>query len=252
MKGAIGNFKELIKEQAISSQELLKQQAEMFKKIMCDSREDIYKVIDTKEQCWKSEQMVMANEIDFWKNKCAGLEKRVEKLESGLGSTNNDVERVKDVVDEVESYSRRSCLIFSNIKSITDKSNEEIVIDTFKEKLGLTEASKEWIDNCHRLGKPDEAVNFGDNPQKMIVKFSAGKYREAVWQNKGKLRRTNIRITEQLTKRRGNILKKCIDEINCDKWVYTNNCNVLVRIGEDNPIPIKNVQDLEQLKRRYC
>ena len=242
----------LIKEQAVNHQQLMKQQADVFKSLLNESNENVKELIDTRYDILKNEQVVMAKDLEFFKEKCMFLEKRVNELESGIGSTRNEVEKVKEEVDEIESYSRRSCLIFSSVKSVADMSNNEVMIRMFKEKLGLTEAKEEWIDNCHRLGKPDEAVNFTDNPQRMIVKFSAGKYREAVWRNKGNLKRTNIRITEQLTKRRGAILKKCIDEISCDKWVFTNNCNVLVRFGDETPIPVKNSHDLEQLKRRYC
>lgn len=245
-------FRILLKEQAKSNQELLKQQTDVFKSLLGEFSGNLNTLIDARYDSMKNEQMAMAKEIDFWKNKCTSLEKRVGMLESGFGSTRSDIEKVKEEVDEIESYSRRSCLIFSNIKSQSDMSNEELVVNTFKEKLGLTNANSDWIDNCHRLGKPDEALNFTDNPQRMIIKFSAGKYREAVWRSKGNLKKTNIRITEQLTKRRGQILKKCIEEINCDKWVFTNNCNVLVRFGEDNPVPVKTINDLEQLKRRYC
>ena len=80
------------------------------------------------------------------------------------------------------------------------------------------------------------------------MKFSAGKYREAVWRSKGKLKSTNIIMTEQLTKKRSILLKKCIEEINGEKWVFTNNCNVLVRSGDDIPIHIKNSRQHENVK----
>ena len=112
-------------------------------------------------------------------------------------------------------------------------------------KLELTDADHSWIDNAHRLGKPDESSS---NVRRMIVKLSAGKYREAVWRKKGKLKQTNIIMTEQLTKKRSIILKKCIDELSGEKWVFTNNCNVLVRFGEDVPIHVKNLKQLENLK----
>ena len=113
-------------------------------------------------------------------------------------------------------------------------------------KLELTSADSSWIDNCHRLGKPDESQ--GNNVRRMIVKFAAGKYREAVWRSKGKLKSTNIIMTEQLTKKRSVLLKKCIEEISGEKWVFTNYCNVLVRFGEDVPIHVKNLKHLENVK----
>ena len=81
----------------------------------------------------------------------------------------------------------------------------------------------------------------------MIVKFTKGKFRDSIWLNKAKLKNSNIIITEQLTRRCGQLLKKCISDIKKDKWVFTNNGNVLVRFGDDYPIHIKNEKDIQRL-----
>ena len=193
-----------------------------------------------------NEVLSLAREVKDLKDENKRLIKRVEVLETNQGITKADLEKVQDDVDEVESYSRRSCLIFSNIPNESEKSDEEQVLSVLQSKLELTSADSSWIDNAHRLGKPEE--NTGSNVRRMIVKFSAGKFREAVWRNKGKLKNTNIIMTEQLTKKRSILLKKCIEEINGEKWVFTNNCNVLVRFGDDIPIHIKNSRQLENVK----
>ena len=52
-------------------------------------------------------------------------------------------------------------------------------------------------------------------------------------------------ITEQLTKWRGQLLRKCISDIKKDKWGFTNKGNVLVRFeGEAVPIQIRNEKDI--------
>ena len=235
-------YKDLITQQSIANQKVLQQQTESFKTIISEFLVSINQSVDTKCNAVSSDLVNLAKDFEALKEEHKKLQKRMEALESSQGSTRADLEKVQDDVDEVESYSRRSCLIFSNIPTDASKTDEEQVLNVLQTKLQLTEANASWIDNCHRLGKPDE------NNRRTIVKFAAGKYREAVWRNKGKLKSTNIIMTEQLTKKRSILLKKCIEEISGEKWVFTNNCNVLVRFGEDVPIHIKNLKQLENVK----
>ena len=239
-------YKDMITQQSVVNQNLLKQQTESFKAIVSEFLVSINQSTDTKCNAVSSDVVSLAKEFENLKEENKRLQKRVEVLETSQGTTRADLEKVQDEVDEVESYSRRSCLIFSNIPNETSKTDEEQVLHMMQTKLELTSADSSWIDNCHRLGKPDESQ--GNNVRRMIVKFAAGKYREAVWRSKGKLKPTNIIMTEQLTKKRSILLKKCIEEISGEKWVFTNNCNVLVRFGEDVPIHVKNLKHLEYVK----
>ena len=240
-------YKDLINQQSLTNQNILKQQTDSFKSIIGEFLTSINNSVDTKCNAVSNDVMGLAKEIETLKQERTQLLSRISALETALGTTRADLDKVQDDVDEVEAYSRRSCLIFSNLPSEGNKSDEELVLDMMNNKLELADANSSWIDNAHRLGKPEEGTT---SIRKMIVKFSSGKYREAVWRSKGKLKTTNIIMTEQLTKKRSVLLKKCIDEISGEKWVFTNNGNVLVRIGEDLPIHIKNIKHLENVKNR--
>ena len=67
--------------------------------------------MDTKCNAVSSDLVNLAKDFEALKEEHKKLQKRMEALESSQGSTRADLEKVQDDVDEVESYSRRSCLI---------------------------------------------------------------------------------------------------------------------------------------------
>ena len=94
--------------------------------------------MDTKCNTVSSEVVNLDKKFEKLKEPNIKLVKRVKDLESNQGTTSADIEKLQDDVDEVESYSRRSCLIFSNIPNNTTKSDEEQVLDMMYSKLQST------------------------------------------------------------------------------------------------------------------
>ena len=72
--------------------------------------------------------------------------------------------------DEVEQYSRRSCLIMTCVKESQEESTDKIVLDIFLNNLGVRLDLSE-IDRSHRLGqkKADQDRNVSNRP--IIIKF---------------------------------------------------------------------------------
>ena len=178
-------YKDMFTQQSIINQNILKQQTDAFKGIIGEFLASINQSVDTKCNAVSSDVVSLARDFEILKEENKKLKKRVEDLESKHGTTRADLEKVQDEVDEVESYSRRSCLILSNIPNDSSKSDEEQVLHLLQTKLELTGAEPSWIDNCHRLGKPDESPTY--NVRRMIVKFSAGKYRVGSMAQQGEI-----------------------------------------------------------------
>ena len=221
----------------------------------------VEKLITKTEQCFNVKLDKQGADIFNNAKKCEELEKvnkelrkDFERMEQKIGVLISNQEKHKEELDEVESYSRRDCLIFSNLKPIEGQTDEQVFLKFCDEYFHDLNVSTSWVDKLHRLkSKFDTQANnqvqvSSDKPDRMIVKFSRGMYRDSIWQNKSKLKNSNIVITEQLTKWRGQLLKKCINDIKKDKWVFTNNCNVLVRFeGDSVPIHIRNESDILRL-----
>ena len=245
------NIMKLLKYFERSSERLYNQITSNFEKL-------VDKLITKTEQCFNVRLDKQGNDIFNNTKKCEELEKENKQLrkdyvnlEQKIGVILSNQEKHKEDLDEIEAYSRRECLIFSNLKPIEGKSDMEVFLKFCDEYFSDLSVNESWIDKLHRLRTKSDTQNSNQTsvtnvkPDRMIVKFSRGMYRDNIWQNKAKLKNSNIMITEQLTKWRGQLLRKCISDIKKGKWVFTNNGNVLVRFeSEAVPIQIRNEKDI--------
>ena len=245
------NTMKLLKYYERSSERLYDQMTSNFEKL-------VDKLITKTEQCFNLRLDKQGNDIFNNTKKCEELEKETKQLrkdyvnlEQKIGVILSNQEKHKEDLDEIEAYSRRECLIFSNLKPIEGKSDMEVFLKFCEEYFSDLSVNESWVDKLHRLRTKSDTQNSNQTsvtnvkPDRMIVKFSRGMYRDNIWQNKAKLKNSNIMITEQLTKWRGQLLRKCISDIKKDKWVFTNKGNVLVRFeGEAVPIQIRNEKDI--------
>ena len=249
--GENSNIMKLLKYFERSSERLYNQITSNFEKL-------VDKLITKTEQCFNLRLDKQGNDIFNNTKKCEELEKETKQLrkdyvnlEQKIGVILSNQEKHKEDLDEIEAYSRRECLIFSNLKPIEGKSDMEVFLKFCEEYFSDLSVNESWVDKLHRLRTKSDTQNSNQTsvtnvkPDRMIVKFSRGMYRDNIWQNKAKLKNSNIMITEQLTKWRGQLLRKCISDIKKDKWVFTNKGNVLVRFeGEAVPIQIRNEKDI--------
>ena len=245
------NIMKLLKYFERSSERLYNQITSNFEKL-------VDKLITKTEQCFNVRLDKQGNDIFNNTKKCEELEKETKQLrkdyvnlEQKIGVILSNQEKHKEDLDEIEAYSRRECLISSNLKPIEGKSDMEVFLKFCEEYFSDLSVNESWVDKLHRLRTKSDTQNSNQTsvtnvkPDRMIVKFSRGMYRDNIWQNKAKLKNSNIMITEQLTKWRGQLLRKCISDIKKDKWVFTNKGNVLVRFeGEAVPIQIRNEKDI--------
>ena len=248
------NVMKLLKYFERSTEKLLNRITDNFEKL-------VERLITKTEQCFNVKFDKQGADIFSNTKKCEELEKQniqlrkdLDQMKQTVGVLVSNQEKQKEELDEIESYSRRECLIISNLKPMEGKSDLEVFLKFCGEFFPDLNVNQSWIDKLHRLKSKFETQSSNQTPvssarpDRMIVKFSRGMYRDSIWQNKSKLKDSNIMITEQLTKRRGQLLKKCISDIKKDKWVFTNNCNVLVRFeGDSVPIHIKNEKDILRL-----
>ena len=115
------------------------------------------------------------------------------------------VESVKGCLDRQEQYSRRNCLLIHGLPESKNENTDELVIDTIKEKMG-EEIEKDEIDTSHRLGTP----NNNGKSRPIIIKFVRYNTRYRIFKNKKKGK--SISVTESLTKKRKEALKKARED----------------------------------------
>ena len=133
--------------------------------------------------------------------------------------------------DEVEQYSRRSCLIMTCVKEGQEESTDKIVLDIFLNNLGVRFDLSE-IDRSHRLGpkKTDLDRNVSNRP--IIIKFISYRSRQKVYKVKKKLKDSSYSIFDNLTKRRSSLqsVSWILAEFNFNRGLqrlYTGTCIIL-------------------------
>lgn len=170
----------------------------------------------------------------------------------------NRIEDLETRLEEMEQYSRRTCLKFSGIPEAKENETEdtdqlvlqvinESILKNIDEKLSL-----KHIGRSHRLGKRNPDV-----PRNIIVRFSTYRYRALVYRNKRNLKERNdnpnnkskIYVNEALTARRVNLFKKARKLYN-DKLIkncWTSDGRIFVRNKSDTQtVLISTEADLSQ------
>ena len=123
------------------------------------------------------------------------------------------IESLKGSLDRQEQYSRRNCLLIHGLPESKKESADELVIDTIKEKMG---EEIDEIDPSHRLG----ATKSNGKTRPIIIKFARYNTRCRIFKIKKKLKGKSISVTESLTKKRMEALKKAREEYGFENVSY--------------------------------
>ena len=127
------------------------------------------------------------------------------------------MENLREVIDDIEQYSRRNYLLFVE----KDYENTDLLIlDTCRESMGI-ELCLQDIDRSHRIGMktqrkvlPEPEENGQLKHQKVrpiIVKFTLYRRRQQVFSAKKDLKGKHVGISENLTKIRQRIFNLARD-----------------------------------------
>ena len=168
------------------------------------------------------------------------LEQRVTDLETANTA-------LRDDSDAQEQYSRRNCH-----EGQTDTT--DAVLSLCNSQLGL-ELNRGHIDRSHRLGYRSETTTPADSqpkPRPVIVKLTSYETRKAIYTNKRKLKGTRFVVTENLTKRRAELLRKArtIDGIT-STWTIDGRIVCLLSNGRKETVQTdSDLASVRQLCRR--
>ena len=188
----------------------------------------------------------------------------IEPIKRELTQLQTEVKQQTLRNDDLEQYSRRSCLRVSGIVETTNEDVNKIVLD-LGTRVGAN-ISPEDIDRAHRVGMPVDAgavvegagIDISDQPREqhrnreIIIKFSNYGARLRFLKGRAALRDQNakIYINEDLTKKRKNIVYECRKlkkaKIITKTWVY--NGNVYVQDRSDNKVRVTSIEDIDNLR----
>lgn len=196
----------------------------------------------------------VAQKIEPLKNELAEVKKALSDLQ-------RTVSDMSTKTDDLEQYSRRSCLRISGIAERDDEDVTQLVLN-LANRVGA-DIDQDDIDRAHRVGRKMNAAETGEatgRPRRqnfrreIIVKFHSHGARLQLLKGRAKLReeRANIYINEDLTKFRRTLfyesrqLKK--NKSIKKTWVYGG--NVYIQDLNDSKLCVTSFSDLEALRVR--
>ena len=180
------------------------------------------------------------------------LESKVETLAEEKSLLKRRVDKLTKDLDEMEQYSRRSCLIFVGIKETGDipENTDKVSLDVCNNKLGLN-LTQEAIDRSHRLGpvrevRIEQGNEVNPSPRSIIVKFTNYHNRSMVFLiSKRKLKGSPVSIMENLTARRVKLMQQAKALFGHKQdWSLDGR---LFAVKERKKIRIKREEDLKKL-----
>ena len=183
--------------------------------------------------------------VSLNQNELEGIKNENKRLETELSILRETVDTFRLSLDDLEQYSRRSCLRISGIRESLNEDTDKIVLDVAKD-IGAS-ISPSDIDRSHRVGKPRDG-----KPREIIVKMSTYKARQTLISNRKKLKdtRRNVYINEDLTKARKNIAFECRkllkDQRINQTWTYDG--RIFLRDKSDIKLCISSTKDLDKFR----
>ena len=160
---------------------------------------------------------------------------------------------LQDELDAAEQYSRCHCLVFHGIPEEKGEKTSDKMMGIIHNILKIDSVSQGDIDRSHRMGKFNKPLtrrqtrSSGNQAARpIIVKFKGYDSRNDVFKVKRNLKGSNILITENLTKKRYVLLKKCFDSLGKGN-VWTYDGRITIKLHDNSYFIINSESDLLSL-----
>lgn len=132
------------------------------------------------------------------------VDKKFKEMEVRLEELEEENERLKGALNDLEQYGRRNNLRIYGLnknrnKNIEEKDLEKEVVNEINLKM-----------KCNIVGSQIEACHYMDKGKSsVIIKFTSRKTRDLVFSNKKLLKGSQLSVAEDLSKRNYILLKNC-------------------------------------------
>ena len=211
--------------------------------------------------------------IDFQNNELFNVNKRMDTADKQVADLVRENSALKDSVksllsrlealtvslEELEQYTRSDNLMVFGVPLPIDGSKEgdltQVVVDTLNRNLGNVQINKEHISIAHRTSAnrstPNAAGHPGNQanrPPPIIVRFSHRETRNNLLLNRRLLKGKPVSISEQLTIRRAQLLRKAGELVSQKKLdsTWSHDGRILVKSTTNRIHVINSDTDLVQ------
>ena len=127
-----------------------------------------------------------------------------DSMKNDMVNMNEKIEKLERIVDRLEQYSCRNCLLLHAIAESERENTDDLVLETLNEKLHV-DLTLSDLDRTHRISQKKASSN---KPRAAIIKFVSYNMRKKNFLKKNRLKGTQVSTTESLTAKRMGILKE--------------------------------------------
>ena len=167
-------------------------------------------------------------------------DEKIQILESKIELKNNLIEKLLVKTDDVEQYSRRSCLRINGVAYDESKSEDvsSLVADCYK-SVGVA-FDPNCIDRCHRIGKPITNTTTGQVTKQIIVRYQSWNSRTSFYKKRPKWKpgQNSFSVSLDLTQRRYGLLKyakEAIKSYPSVDFVFADvNCSLALKLNDNS------------------
>ena len=149
-------------------------------------------------------------------------------------------------IDDIEQYSRRSCLVVTGVPEKEEENTDDIILNTATQKLGIKLELHE-IAKSHRLGTKKESKEGQPIHRPIIVKIVSDRSKQKLFHQKKKLKGTGISIFGNLTQRRAQLMKE-VKRIAGVRNVWSNDGNIFTFNHFGKIVKVTRNEDLKKVK----
>lgn len=209
----------------------------------------------------QSNELFEANKrIDALEKKLNNAELDNAALRDSLKGLNARIDSANSVNDDLEQYMRGDNLLLHGVPLPADGSKEgdvsQLVVDVLNTNLSGVSLKKEHISTAHRIAanrqvsssnaSSNAASSSTSRPPAIIIRFCQRDMRNNLIQNRRQLKGKSVSLTEQLTPRRAQLLKKANDLVSrrIVQSAWSHDGKILVKSFNNRTLLISSDLDL--------
>jgi hypothetical protein len=197
--------------------------------------------------------------VDELDKRCRDLHAENGALRDSIKGLTTRIETLTLSTDDLQQYSRSDNLLLHGIPLPTDGTKEDdlrqVVLGAFNRYLPGMNVTEDCISTAHRIAsRPHNVSSNGSTPARapkppaIVIRFTQRAVKNRVLANRRKLKGMSISLTEQLTARRMQLLKKASDLATAHKVqsAWSHDGKILVKTHTNRTIQILTDTDLIQ------
>ena len=154
-----------------------------------NGHDELVRSVEAKVTSYIADADKMKSDISTLNKNVKSAEEKILNYEADVAKANSEMASLCKQLQYMETYQRRENLRFYGIPEQSEgkENSREVLVDFFKNNLGIDDAESIELQSVHRIGKYDSEQT---KPRQMIARFLRYPEREEVFSKAGRLKGT--------------------------------------------------------------